>query len=117
MAKEGWLFRPGYPIGQCTEHEPEVADPEPVLLKTRGLAAGEKLAHALTVLIPEITAAQLAALPYYQNCVIVSPETEYQIRNVFVPRGNSAAEEDFYDHEHFNQEKFYGPRYPGADRV
>lgn len=71
-----------------------------------------------TVLLPEISAIQLNILPFYEKGVTVTPDMEQDIRNVFTPPGayhNGSS--DFYDHDQFSEEKFYGPRYPGDNRV
>jgi len=68
------------------------------------------------VVFPELTVAHLASLPSYEKGKITI-ETEYAIRSVFAPNtGVSYLDEDlhnsdkFYNHEHFNEEKFYRPR-------
>jgi hypothetical protein len=75
------------------------------------LHRGEKV-----VVFPELTVAHLATLPTYEQGK-VSIETEYNIRSVFAPNtGVSYPDQDFhnadkfYEHEHFNEEKFYRPR-------
>lgn len=65
-----------------------------------------------TVLLPEISATQISALPFYEKGVIVTPETEQDIRNVFVTPGLNNTDGDFYDHDQFNQDRFYSPRTP-----
>jgi PRC-barrel domain len=68
------------------------------------------------VFFPELTVAHLASLPTYEKGKI-SLETEYAIRSVFAPNtGISYLDQDFHDtdkfynHEHFNEERFYRPR-------
>jgi sporulation protein YlmC with PRC-barrel domain len=67
-----------------------------------------------TVLLPEITPAHISALPFYEKGVIITPETEMEIRHIFLAPGTQNTNDgDFYGHDQFNQDKFYGPRYPG----
>ena len=67
------------------------------------------------VILSSITAAQLNQLPAYEKGNITS-ETESTIRNVLgggaVAAGAAAltVKEDFYQHEHFNDDKLYGRR-------
>jgi hypothetical protein len=70
-----------------------------------------------TVLLPEVTTIQISTLPFYEKGVIVTPETEQDIRNVFVSPDSSLSNGDFYEHDQFNQERFYGPRYPRDNRI
>jgi PRC-barrel domain len=70
-----------------------------------------------TVLLPEVTPVQISILPFYEKGVIVTPETEQDIRNVFVSPDSHIADSDFYGHDQFNQEKFYGTRAPRDNRV
>jgi hypothetical protein len=66
-----------------------------------------------TVLIPNITIEQLTALPVYERGREITPETEAEIRSVFIkPDTEIVDDTDFYEHEHFNQTKFYGKRKP-----
>jgi sporulation protein YlmC with PRC-barrel domain len=69
-----------------------------------------------TVLLPEISATHISALPFYEKGVIVTPETEQDIRNVFVAPGLNNTDNDFYNHDQFNQDRFYAPRYPKDKR-
>jgi hypothetical protein len=80
------------------------------------------------VLFPEVTAGHLATLPEYKKGKITI-ETERAIRTVFVPdqsRGISADtyrqqvfddQDEFYNHEHFNEDRMYKSRRPlrGSD--
>ena len=74
------------------------------------------------VLLPSITVAQLNQLPAYEKGNITS-ETESTIRNILgggaVAAGASAltGNEDFYQHEHFNDAKFYGRRQKDTDEL
>lgn len=66
-----------------------------------------------TVLIPNITVEQLTALPLYERGREITPETEAEIRRVFIkPDTEIVTDNDFYEHEHFNQTKFYGEHKP-----
>jgi sporulation protein YlmC with PRC-barrel domain len=73
-----------------------------------------------TVLIPEITVAQITSLPLYERGREITAETEAEIRKVFVRpiigdgNGNVVPGGEFYEHEHFNETKFYGNRRPTA---
>jgi sporulation protein YlmC with PRC-barrel domain len=71
------------------------------------------------VIIPDITKAQILALPLYERGRVIDADTEAQIRNVFVsPEANVMLGTDFYDHDHFSETKFYGKRrQPGADNT
>jgi len=63
------------------------------------------------VIIPEITKAQILALPLYERGRVIDSDTEAQIRNVFAkPDANVMLGTDFYDHDHFSETKFYGKR-------
>ncbi len=69
------------------------------------------------VVLPDVSVEQLSDLPPYDG-ESLTPETETTIRNVF--DGNSAGGlmlgadsyhiNEFYDHEHFDDAKFYGSR-------
>ncbi len=64
------------------------------------------------VILPGITAAQLSALPNYEKGNITS-QTESTIRSVFAGGAVAAVatdQTDFYQHENFNDHKFYGKR-------
>ena len=69
-----------------------------------------------TVLIPDITVAQLRSLPLYERGREITSETEAEIRKVFVRpvindgNGNVVPGGEFYEHEHFNETRFYGKR-------
>ncbi|MFA6083096.1 PRC-barrel domain-containing protein [Mucilaginibacter sp.] len=66
-----------------------------------------------TVLIPNITVEQLTSLPLYERGREISREIEAEIRNVFIkPDTTIVTDNDFYEHEHFNETKFYGKRKP-----
>ncbi|TKK69024.1 DUF2382 domain-containing protein [Ilyomonas limi] len=64
------------------------------------------------VIVPNITAAQLAALPEYDKDETITPQYEYNIRNVFAGAGAVSAgaastdiiNDDFYNHEYFNED-------------
>ena len=72
------------------------------------------------VIIPDVTAGHLASLPEYKKGKVYF-STEREIRSVFVPEDDNAVErfaerlsdEDrraFYEHDHFDDEKFYRKR-------
>jgi len=69
------------------------------------------------VVIVPVTASQLMALPGYVKGEL-SPDNEQSIRSVFegggVPGGSAAVslynKDDFYSHDHFNEDKFYKSR-------
>lgn len=66
-----------------------------------------------TVLIPGITVQQITALPIYEKGREISLETEAEIRSVFIrPDSQIVTDGGFYEHEEFNQTKFYGKREP-----
>lgn len=69
------------------------------------------------VVISDITAGHLASLPEYKKGKVYF-RTEREIRSVFIPEENNAVENfterlsddersTFYDHDHFDDEKFY----------
>lgn len=61
------------------------------------------------VIIPNITKAQILALPLYEHGREINSDTEEQIRHVFAdPDANVTVGNDFYDHDHFSATKFYG---------
>ena len=70
------------------------------------------------VVLAELTAQKLGALPRYEKGKI-TPATESQIRNTFTGLAAAVASgaatyqshpEGFYEHEHFNDNRFYGSR-------
>lgn len=69
------------------------------------------------VVIPNVTAAQLSALPDYDDDRTIMPEDEYRIRNVFAGAGTVGAatttgviDNDFYNHDYYNQENLHRRR-------
>jgi uncharacterized protein (TIGR02271 family) len=62
------------------------------------------------VIIPNVTAAQLSALPLYKKDKTITPQDEYNIRNVFAgttsvdTASTGVINDDFYNHEYFNEE-------------
>ena len=74
------------------------------------------------VILSGITTEQLQELPDYLKGKI-TPETESRIRNLLTGVGSTglggagqytAHKEGFYEHDHFNEEKFYGGRRTSA---
>jgi len=62
------------------------------------------------VILPNVTAAQLSQLPAYEKGNI-TPQTESAISGIFAGGAVAAtAGADFYQHENFNDAKFYGRR-------
>ncbi|EOR94386.1 hypothetical protein ADIARSV_2468 [Arcticibacter svalbardensis MN12-7] len=65
------------------------------------------------VIVPHVTTAQIMSLPAYEKGN-VTPITESQIRSILAGTtvGDALAYNaaDFYTHDHFNEEKFYGNR-------
>ena len=69
------------------------------------------------VLLPGVTSAQLQSLPEYDKDSFTS-DTEHTIRNVFAGVGGAAVagaavggdNDEFYNHNHFNDEALYGRR-------
>lgn len=60
------------------------------------------------VVVPNITRDKLVALPHYNKAENLTHEDETRIRNSFA--GTTAGtynREEFYDHEHFDEERFY----------
>jgi len=69
------------------------------------------------IIVPNITAAQLSALPAYDDDHGITSEDEYRIRNVFAGTGVGAAavtagaiNEDFYNHDYYNQDNLHRRR-------
>ena len=71
------------------------------------------------VILPNVTAAQLASLPEYKDKDNVSTEDEYAVRNVFAGVGaaglgaaaaTTGIGEDFYNHDYYNQDNLYKRR-------
>ncbi|GAB2683870.1 hypothetical protein GCM10027037_01100 [Mucilaginibacter koreensis] len=75
--------------------------------------------HDDEVLLPEVTAVHLTSLPAYETGKPLTHDRELAIRNAFaVPQPEVIKGADFYEHEHFNQNRFYGRRYqPQTDTV
>ena len=63
------------------------------------------------VLLPDVTAGHLASLPDYKKGK-VTVETERAIRTVFsgIENDYPLEGEEFYDHDHFNEDRMYLPR-------
>jgi uncharacterized protein (TIGR02271 family) len=64
------------------------------------------------VIVPNVTTQQLNALPAYEKDQ-VTPQLETTIRNIFEGvglAGTVVAADDFYNHEHFNEDRFYNSR-------
>lgn len=64
------------------------------------------------VVLPFVSPEQLAALPDYSKDS-VSLETEMTIRSIFMnadPVASAAVQDDFYGHEHFDEERLYSRR-------
>ncbi|WP_462264615.1 PRC-barrel domain-containing protein [Mucilaginibacter sp.] len=74
--------------------------------------------HNDEVLLPEVTAIHLTSLPTYEKGKPFTQDRELAIRNAFiVPQPAVIQGADFYEHDHFDQNKFYGRRYqpqPGS---
>ena len=71
------------------------------------ISAYDPLEHGNLVFIPSITAQQLDSLPLYEKGRL-SRHTEVAIRKTLEPIGRDEREEDeFYRHEHFNEDRFY----------
>jgi hypothetical protein len=63
--------------------------------------------HGNLVFIPSISARQLDSLPLYEKGHL-SRHTEIAIRKILEPVNRTEQEEDeFYRHEHFNEDRFY----------
>lgn len=75
------------------------------------------------VILPNVTAEQIAALPVYDKGVLDS-DTESRIRDIFAGLGAAGVAagaygathgEDFYNHEQFDQNRLYNRRLPAHD--
>jgi len=67
------------------------------------------------IIIPNVTADQLSALPVYDHDKLVTPEDEYRVRNVFTGAGAAAAStgvinDEFYNHQYYDQENLHRRR-------
>jgi len=67
------------------------------------------------IIIPNVTADQLSALPVYDHDRLVTPEDEYRVRNIFTGAGATAAttgvvDDDFYNHQYYDQENLHRRR-------
>ena len=63
------------------------------------------------VILPNVTVEQLKALPAYEKDQ-VTPQVESTIREIFEGAGvagTALVADDFYNHEHFNEDRFYNP--------
>ncbi len=76
-----------------------------------------------SVILSGVTTDQLRGLPEYEKGKI-TPATESVIRNMFIGTGTAGLagsgeytthEEDFYEHDHFNEDRFYGNRRPSPN--
>ena len=64
------------------------------------------------IIVPNVTAAQLSALPEYKKDETITPQEEYNIRNAFAgtgavgigAAGTGVINDDFYNHEYFNED-------------
>ena len=97
---------------------------KPLNLISRSVIIPIGLADLLTdekvVLLSGFTLGHLASLPTYEKGKI-SRKTEYAVRNVFLPadgttemRDDFNQKDSFYDHRHFNDEKFHRPYREGT---
>ena len=62
------------------------------------------------VVVPLITESQLAQLPPYESCPVLTPELEMDIRNTLEGQTGSTAPYEhpqFYAHSHFDEDRFY----------
>jgi hypothetical protein len=66
----------------------------------------DPLSDGNVVYIPSTSAAQLDALPLYEKGRL-SRHTEIAIRNILVPAEANRPEDEFYRHDHFNEDNFY----------
>ena len=71
------------------------------------ISAYDPSEHGNVVYIPSITAQQLDSLPLYEKGRL-SRHTEVAIRKTLEPvDGNEREEDEFYRHDHFNEDRFY----------
>jgi sporulation protein YlmC with PRC-barrel domain len=64
-----------------------------------------------TVVVP-VTKAQMLALPIYERGRLIDSETEAEIHSIFAGENPGVVNRnEFYDHDHFNETKFYGSRW------
>jgi stress response protein YsnF len=74
------------------------------------------------VLFPDVTAGHLASLPEYKKGKF-TVQTEQQIRSIFGGENSVAGAdahsddtEEFYNHDHFNEDRMYKPRKPSLEK-
>ncbi len=75
------------------------------------------------VILSGVTAEQLQKVPKYEKGTRINSSTESTIRNIYVGSSDNAAtdstvdhDDEFYKHDHFNEEKFYGNRRPETSK-
>jgi len=67
------------------------------------------------IILPNVSADRLTALPVYDHDTLITPEDEYRIRDVFTGAGaatanTSTVDDDFYNHEYYDQENLHRRR-------
>ncbi|MEO7214207.1 PRC-barrel domain-containing protein [Mucilaginibacter sp.] len=94
-----------YLVVELQANGTDIADDRNVLIP---IGVAELHTNDDDVIIPNVSALQLYTLPVYEPGVL-TPENEVAIRNIF--EGGSAGPYEavgFYEHEHFNEDRFYG---------
>ncbi|BAU54709.1 DUF892 family protein [Mucilaginibacter gotjawali] len=62
----------------------------------------------LTIILPEVSDGQIAALPAYEGVSRLAPDVEMSIRNLLEGHGHAPYEHpQFYAHAHFNEDRLY----------
>lgn len=59
------------------------------------------------VVVPDVTRDKLSALPHYRKVDDLTHEDETRTRNTFAGTSATYDRNEFYDHEHFDEERFY----------
>lgn len=87
--------------GRSDSYERERVDP--------ALNSYDPTQDSKVVYLPTVTAEQLDALPLYEKDHLSLP-VEMAIRRILEPSGHrDYQQEEFYSHEHFNDDRFYHP--------
>jgi len=81
------------------------------------IGAGEVPEKRHEIIISNVTANQFSALPVYDHDRLITPEDEYRVRNIFTgadlnTAGTGVINEDFYNHEYYDQENLHRRRNP-----
>jgi len=104
-----------YMVVDLDDNDFDLDDDKDVLIP---IGYGELHDKGDDVILPNVTAAQLAALPDYDHDHGITSDDEYKIRNVFAGAGAGAlgaastgvVNDEFYNHDYYNQDNLYRRR-------